>query len=87
MRLIKQLADNCERKDEAEVLKKEITSSAASMYNNLAACQLVEANYGHVIFLCDQVLERVPSDSKAIYRKASALLGILLYYYLIIIFS
>jgi hypothetical protein len=87
VRLIKQLADNRERKDEAEVLKKEITSSVASMYNNLAACQLVEANYGHVVFLCDQVLERVPSDSKAIYRKASALLGILSYYYLIRIFS
>lgn len=79
VRLIKQLADNRENKDEeAEVLKKDVTALVASIYNNLAACQLVEANYRHVLHLCDQVLERAPSDPKAIYRKASALLGIVI---------
>ncbi|XP_046450206.1 FK506-binding protein-like [Daphnia pulex] len=77
VRLIKQLADNRENKDEeAEVLKKDVTALVASIYNNLAACQLLEANYRHVLHLCDQVLKRAPSDPKAIYRKASALLGL-----------
>ncbi|KAI9563336.1 hypothetical protein GHT06_010797 [Daphnia sinensis] len=77
VRLTHELARNPENKDEETIrLKGEITSLVASMYNNLAACQLAEAHYRHVIYLCDQVLERTPTDVKAIYRKASALFGL-----------
>lgn len=74
--LARQLAVNSENKDETtEHTKKEITAIVASLYSNLAACQLLESNYEHVLHLCDQALNRDPSDLKAIYRKGSALIG------------
>ncbi|KAK4025800.1 FK506-binding protein-like [Daphnia magna] len=77
VRLTHDLSRNPENKDEETIrLKDEITSLVASIYNNLAACQLAAAHYRHVVYLCDQVLERTPTDLKAIYRKASALFGL-----------
>lgn len=76
IKLTKQLANDAEKKDETkELLKENVTTTVASLYNNLAACQLLEANFGYALQLCDQALERTPSDLKAIYRKASALIG------------
>lgn len=76
-RLDKHIADNLEKKDEErDVLKKEISLLVASLYNNLAACQLANENYDHVLHLCNQALERNPSDAKTIYRKVSALIGL-----------
>lgn len=76
VRLTYQLARNPEIKDEETIkLKEEVTSLVASAYNNLAACQLAATHYKHVLYLCDQVLERTSTDLKAIYRKASALMG------------
>ncbi|XP_057367878.1 FK506-binding protein-like [Daphnia carinata] len=77
VRLTHELARNPENKDEETIrLKDDITSLVASMYNNLAACQLAVSHDRHVVYLCDQVLERTPTDLKAIYRKASALFGL-----------
>lgn len=76
VRLTQQVAANSENVDEqARIWKEEITPTISSLYSNLAACQLEKGNYDMVLHLCDNALERNPSDSKAIYRKASALIG------------
>ena len=62
--------------DETRAGAERIHSIISSLYNNLAACQLDQANFLPTVHLCDQALQRKASDVKALYRKGSALYGL-----------
>lgn len=47
----------------------------AQLYGNMAACHLAVNAYEQALWLSVKVLERLPDNTKGLYRKASALVG------------
>lgn len=71
--LKKKLRETNEDANSELVHLQDVVQLVAIIYNNLAACQLSQGNFDHVLYLCNQALERSPTDLKALHRKASAL--------------
>ena len=69
------LQEQAEASQESLLIRAELSRLITSLYSNIAACHLQLHNYDPALQLSDQVLDRNPTEVKAVYRKACALSG------------
>ena len=64
-----------ETQSSQDPMLEQVTETIALLYSNMGACHLQLKNYGFALKLSQEALDHNQKDIKAIYRKASALIG------------
>ena len=64
-----------ETQNSQDPMLEQVTETIAVLYSNMGACHLQLKNYGSALKLSQEALDYNQTDIKAMYRKASALIG------------